>query len=85
MNFIGKKGLIFGVANHRSIAYHIAKVLSDRGASIGYSYQNERVLESVKKSVKRLPVQLSASRRTVATVPSISIFEIIFHSEFTSS
>ena len=34
MNFIGKKGLIFGVANHRSIAYHIAKVLSDRGASI---------------------------------------------------
>ena len=52
MNFIGKKGLIFGVANHRSIAYHIAKVLSDRGASIGYSYQNERVLESVKKSVK---------------------------------
>ena len=52
MNFKGKKGLVFGVANHRSIAYHIAKVLSDNGAEIGYSFQNERVMESVSKSLK---------------------------------
>ena len=54
MEFKGKKGLIFGVANHRSIAYYIAKELSNLGAEIGYSYQNERVLSSVEKSLKDL-------------------------------
>ena len=54
MEFKGKKGLIFGVANHRSIAYFIAKELSDLGAEIGYSYQSERVLGSVEKSLKEL-------------------------------
>ncbi|MBK66212.1 MAG: enoyl-[acyl-carrier-protein] reductase FabI [Chloroflexi bacterium] len=52
MDFKGKKGLIFGVANHRSIAYHIAKVLSENGANLGYSYQNERVRDSVSKSLE---------------------------------
>ena len=51
MDFKGKKGLVFGVANHRSIAYHIAKVLSDNGAEIGYSFQNDRVKDSVSKSL----------------------------------
>lgn len=54
MEFKGKKGLIFGVANHRSIAYFIAKELSALGAEIGYSYQSERVLGSVEKSLKEL-------------------------------
>ena len=54
MEFKGKKGLIFGVANHRSIAYFIAKELSDLGAEIGYSYQSERVRGSVEKSLKEL-------------------------------
>ena len=52
MDFKGKKGLVFGVANHRSIAYHIAKVLSDSGAEIGYSFQNDRVKDSVSKSLE---------------------------------
>ena len=54
MEFKGKKGLIFGVANHRSIAHFIAKELSDLGAEIGYSYQAERVRGSVEKSLKDL-------------------------------
>ena len=54
MNFEGKKGLIFGVANHRSIAYYIAKSLSEKGAEIGYSYVNERVKNSVSKALKDL-------------------------------
>ena len=54
MEFKGKKGLIFGVANHRSIAYFIAKELSALGAEIGYSYQSERVRGSVEKSLKEL-------------------------------
>ena len=37
----GKKGLIMGVANERSIAWGIAKTLADNGAELTFSYQNE--------------------------------------------
>ena len=37
----GKKGLIMGVANDRSIAWGIAKTLADNGAELAFSYQNE--------------------------------------------
>ena len=36
-----KKGLIMGVANERSIAWGIAKKLSEEGAELAFSYQNE--------------------------------------------
>ena len=36
-----KKGLIMGVANERSIAWGIAKKLSEEGAHLAFSYQNE--------------------------------------------
>ena len=35
-----KCGLILGVANERSIAWGISKVLSNSGAEIALSYQN---------------------------------------------
>ena len=54
MDFKNKNGLIFGVANHRSIAFNIAKLLSESGAKLGYSYQNERVKDSVEKSLEGL-------------------------------
>ncbi|MFO7540984.1 MAG: SDR family oxidoreductase, partial [Chloroflexota bacterium] len=34
----GKKALIFGVANHRSIAWGITQALHEQGAEIGLSY-----------------------------------------------
>ena len=37
----GKKGLIMGVANERSIAWGIAKTLAYNGAELAFSYQNE--------------------------------------------
>ena len=37
----GKKGLIMGVANERSIAWGIAKILAENGAKLAFSYQNE--------------------------------------------
>ena len=36
-----KKGLIMGVANERSIAWGIAKKLSEEGAQLAFSYQNQ--------------------------------------------
>ena len=34
----GKKGLIMGVANERSIAWGIAKKLSEHGAELAFTY-----------------------------------------------
>ena len=38
-SFAGKKILVTGVLNNRSIAYAIARVLTDRGASLAITYQ----------------------------------------------
>ena len=45
----GKNALVYGVANHRSIAWSIAKILSDAGARIGLVYQNDRLREPVEQ------------------------------------
>ncbi|MEO0691741.1 MAG: SDR family oxidoreductase, partial [Pseudomonadota bacterium] len=37
----GKRGLVMGVANERSIAWGIAKALADEGAALAFSYQGE--------------------------------------------
>jgi enoyl-[acyl-carrier protein] reductase I len=37
----GKKGLILGVANDRSIAWGIARVLAGQGADLAFTYQGE--------------------------------------------
>ena len=37
----GKRGLIMGVANERSIAWGIAKAMSDSGAKLSFTYQGE--------------------------------------------
>ena len=42
-----KCGLVLGVANERSIAWGIAKVLAEAGAEIALSYQNENLLKRV--------------------------------------
>lgn len=39
----GKKGLVFGVANERSLGWAIAKTCASHGASVGISYLNERL------------------------------------------
>ena len=42
-----KCGLVLGVANERSIAWGIAKILAESGAEIALSYQNENLLKRV--------------------------------------
>jgi enoyl-[acyl-carrier protein] reductase I len=45
----GKRGLILGVANKRSIAWAIAKRLADAGAQLAFTYQGERIEKSVRE------------------------------------
>jgi enoyl-[acyl-carrier protein] reductase I len=43
----GRKGLIMGVANDRSIAWGIAKALADHGAELAFTYQGDALLRRV--------------------------------------
>ncbi|MFQ5561365.1 MAG: enoyl-ACP reductase [Nitrospinota bacterium] len=52
----GKKGIIFGVANKNSLSWAIAQALSEEGAELAFTYQNE-VLE---KRVRPLAESLNA-------------------------
>lgn len=42
-----KNGIIFGVANKRSIAWATAQALSDAGARLAFTYQGDRLKENV--------------------------------------
>ncbi|MBL0386123.1 enoyl-ACP reductase FabI [Tumebacillus sp. ITR2] len=48
----GKKFLIMGVANDRSIAWAIAKQLHESGATLAFSYQGDRLESRVTKLVE---------------------------------
>lgn len=50
----GKKGLIVGVANNKSIAYGIAKACADAGAEIAYTYLNEALEKRVRPIAEEL-------------------------------
>lgn len=52
----GKKGLIMGVANNRSIAWGIAKAAAAQGAEIALTYQGE----ALKKRVEPLAAELGS-------------------------
>jgi len=43
----GKKGLIMGVANNRSIAWQIAQATSDQGADLAFTFQGEALQKRV--------------------------------------
>jgi enoyl-[acyl-carrier protein] reductase I len=47
-DFSGKKGLVLGVANKRSIAWAIAQRLAAGGAELAFTYQGERIEKSVR-------------------------------------
>lgn len=51
----GKKGLVVGVANKRSIAWAVAKALSNHGAQLAFTYQGERLKEGVAELARTLP------------------------------
>jgi enoyl-[acyl-carrier protein] reductase I len=45
---VGKRGLILGVANNRSIAWGIAKACYDAGAELAFTYQGDALAKRVK-------------------------------------
>lgn len=53
-----KVGMIFGVANKRSIAWACADACSNQGARLAFTYQGDRLRENVEKLAGELPNSL---------------------------
>jgi enoyl-[acyl-carrier protein] reductase I len=70
----GKRGIIFGVANGRSIAWGIAKALHDQGAEIGLTWQGE----ALKKRVEPLAAEIDALLLTHCDVSDPSTIDAAF-------
>ena len=51
IDLAGKRAIVFGVANQRSIAWSIASILHEAGATIALAYQNERVRAGIERLV----------------------------------
>ena len=45
----GKFGIVFGVANKRSIAWAIAQAWARAGATLAFTYQGQRLKENVEE------------------------------------
>ena len=50
-----KVGMVFGVANKRSIAWACAEACLNHGARLAFTYQGERLKENVEKLTRDLP------------------------------
>ncbi|MBS9719763.1 enoyl-ACP reductase FabI [Tianweitania sp. BSSL-BM11] len=70
----GKRGLIFGVANNRSIAWGIAKALADQGAEIALTYQGD----SLRKRVEPLAAELGATVVGHCDVTDMATIDAVF-------
>ena len=73
-SFAGKRGLVLGVANRRSIAWAIAKRLADGGAKLAFTYQGERI----EKGVRELAESVSSPLITACDVRSDQDLERVF-------
>jgi enoyl-[acyl-carrier protein] reductase I len=70
----GKRGLIMGLANDRSLAWGIAKAVADQGAELGFSYQGE----ALEKRVRPLAEHLGSSTLLDCDVSSMDALDQAF-------
>jgi len=72
----GKKGLIMGVANDRSIAWGIAKAASAQGAELAFTYQGD----ALKKRVAPLAESLGSTLVLPCDVTDVASLDATFDS-----
>jgi len=58
LDLSGRNGLVLGVANKRSLAWFIAQRLSQAGMRLAFTYQGDRLKESVEELAGSLPDSL---------------------------
>jgi enoyl-[acyl-carrier protein] reductase I len=70
----GKRGLIMGLANERSLAWGIARALAGHGAELGFSYQGE----ALEKRVRPLAAELGSDLLVDCDVSSMDALDATF-------
>ncbi|MGL4314718.1 MAG: enoyl-ACP reductase FabI [Sphingomonas sp.] len=70
----GKRGLIMGLANDRSLAWGIAKRLSEAGAELAFSYQGE----TMEKRVRPLAESLGSQNLFDCDVSDMASLDALF-------
>jgi enoyl-[acyl-carrier protein] reductase I len=70
----GKRGLIMGLANDKSIAWGIAQAVAAQGAELAFSYQGE----ALKKRVEPLAAQLGTPKLFECDVASDDSIDALF-------
>jgi enoyl-[acyl-carrier protein] reductase I len=70
----GKRGLIMGLANDRSLAWGIARALSSQGAELAFSYQGE----ALEKRVRPLAAELGSDLLVDCDVSSMEALDVAF-------
>ena len=70
----GKRGLIMGVANNRSIAWGIAKAVASQGAEVAFTYQGD----ALKKRVEPLAAELGSQIVLPCDVSDAASMDAVF-------
>ena len=70
----GRRGLIMGLANDKSIAWGIARALAEQGAELAFSYQGE----ALKKRVEPLAAQLGSDVVLPCDVADMASVDALF-------
>lgn len=73
----GKKGLIMGVANDRSIAWGIAKAVSGHGAEIAFTYQGEALKKRVMPLAESIACEVVLPCDVTDTKSLDAVFEVL--------
>ena len=70
----GKRGVVFGVANNRSIAWGITKAVTDQGAEVALTYQGD----AIKKRVEPLAHEIGSKLVLPCDVTDEATVECVF-------
>jgi enoyl-[acyl-carrier protein] reductase I len=73
----GKKALIVGVANERSLAWSIAKELREQGAQLGFTYLNEALERRVRPLAESVQADLVESCDVGSDADMDRLFEAV--------
>ena len=71
----GKTGIVFGVANKRSIAWGIAQALASQGMRLAFTYQGERLKDSVEALTSTLEGSMLLSCDVTSDEDIAAVFE----------
>jgi enoyl-[acyl-carrier protein] reductase I len=73
----GRRGLIFGVANRRSIAWAIAQALASEGAELAFTFQGERLEQGVRDLAGSVGSQLVLPADVTSDADLDGVFEAV--------